>query len=110
MTDAMTDLNELINRILTVMPEDHEPEGWPAVRMRELTALADEIQRLRTELAEYMVIEFEANSVRVPTFGKAWRIADDEDTQKVGDRLVELGLWERHPAREDHYRPIERTA
>lgn len=27
---------------------DHEPEGWPAVRMRQISALCDEIERLRT--------------------------------------------------------------
>lgn len=30
---------------------DHVPEGWPAIRMREVSALADEIERLRGELA-----------------------------------------------------------
>lgn len=27
---------------------DHEPDGWPAVRMRQISALCDEIERLRT--------------------------------------------------------------
>ncbi|MFA7290922.1 MAG: hypothetical protein WC023_01615 [Rhodocyclaceae bacterium] len=26
---------------------DHEPEGWPAVKMRQISALCDEIERLR---------------------------------------------------------------
>lgn len=26
---------------------DHEPDGWPAVRMRQITALCDEVERLR---------------------------------------------------------------
>ena len=30
---------------------DHEPDGWPAVRMREISALCDEIERLRAALA-----------------------------------------------------------
>ena len=29
------------------MELDHEPDGWPAVRMRDVSALADEIERLR---------------------------------------------------------------
>ena len=28
---------------------DHTPEGWPAIQMQEVTALADEIKRLRAE-------------------------------------------------------------
>ena len=31
---------------------DHVPEGWPAIRMREVSALADEIDRLRILLAD----------------------------------------------------------
>ena len=26
---------------------DHEPDGWPGVRMRQVSALCDEIERLR---------------------------------------------------------------
>ena len=26
---------------------DHEPDGWPAVRMRQVSALCDEVERLR---------------------------------------------------------------
>ncbi len=29
------------------LEEDHEPDGWPAVRMRQISALCDEIERLR---------------------------------------------------------------
>lgn len=32
--------------------EDHEPDGWPAVKMSQITALCDEIDRLRAEVAE----------------------------------------------------------
>ena len=30
--------------------EDHEPDGWPAVRMCQITALCDEADRLRSEM------------------------------------------------------------
>ena len=30
--------------------EDHEPDGWPAVRMRQISALCDEIDKLREAL------------------------------------------------------------
>lgn len=43
----MIDINNLVNRILNEMPEDHRPEGYPAVQMQDLTALAEEIRRLR---------------------------------------------------------------
>lgn len=29
---------------------DHEPDGWPAVRMRQISALCDEVERLREAL------------------------------------------------------------
>jgi hypothetical protein len=29
---------------------DHKPEGWPAVQMKQISALCDEIDRLREEL------------------------------------------------------------
>ena len=31
--------------------DDHEPDGWPAVRMSQITALCDEIDMLRSFLA-----------------------------------------------------------
>ena len=30
--------------------EDHEPDGWPAVRMRQITALCDEADKARAML------------------------------------------------------------
>lgn len=109
----MIDINNLVNRILNEMPEDHKPEGWPAVQMQDLTALAEEIERLRKELAEYLVLEVRSGY-------RAWiSLLEDDDmwyetvtayATKAARRLVELGLWERLPTREDHYRPIERTA
>lgn len=29
---------------------DHEPDGWPGVRMRQVSALCDEVERLREAL------------------------------------------------------------
>lgn len=28
---------------------DHEPDGWPGVRMRQISALCDEVERLRAD-------------------------------------------------------------
>ena len=28
---------------------DHEPDGWPAIQMRQISALCDEIDRLRED-------------------------------------------------------------
>ena len=36
---------DLLNRCWQLM-EDHEPDGWPAVQMKTVTALCDEILRL----------------------------------------------------------------
>lgn len=38
---------------------DHDPDGWPAVRMRQITALCDEIDQLRQRsqrLQDYLTI------------------------------------------------------
>ena len=45
---AMT-TDELIEDVRN-MEIDHEPDGYPAVRMRDVSALADEIERLREAL------------------------------------------------------------
>lgn len=37
-------VEELLNR-MRLLEVDHEPDGWPAVRMRDITALVDEIER-----------------------------------------------------------------
>ena len=34
------------------LSDDHEPAGWPAVRMSQITALCDEIDRLRRASAD----------------------------------------------------------
>lgn len=30
---------------------DHDPDGWPGIRMRQVSALCNEIERLRAEVA-----------------------------------------------------------
>lgn len=37
---------------LRLLEEDHKPEGWPAVQMRDITALLDERDTLREALRE----------------------------------------------------------
>lgn len=39
---------DLIER-LRLLEQDHEPDGWPAVRMRDITALLDVIEAARAE-------------------------------------------------------------
>lgn len=42
------DLDDLLRR-MRVLAVDHEPDGWPAVQMRDITALCDEVERLHDE-------------------------------------------------------------
>ena len=42
------ELQELVD-FLRGLAKDHEPHGWPAVQMRQITALVDEIDRLRAD-------------------------------------------------------------
>jgi len=53
-TDATPDLADPVDALVMRCREleiDHAPEGWPAIQMRDVTALCDEIERL----AEYVV-------------------------------------------------------
>ena len=43
---------EIIRRV-RVLEVDHDKEGWPAIRMGDVTALADEVERLG-EVMEYL--------------------------------------------------------
>ena len=54
------DHQELIER-LRGFEIDHSPDGWPAIRMREISAMCDAIEsllseneRLKVELAKYL--------------------------------------------------------
>lgn len=49
---------------------DHEPEGWPGVRMRQVSALCDEIDRLRTAL------KISTNGLR---HCARWNISDEKE-------------------------------
>lgn len=35
-----------------LLKADHEPEGWPAIQMRDVTALVGEIEQLQQQNAE----------------------------------------------------------
>ena len=41
----MTEIERLI-ATCRAMAEDHHPDGWPAVQMKTITALCDEVERL----------------------------------------------------------------
>jgi len=44
----MTDYTKLIERV-RVYEQDHAPDGWPAIKMRDVSALADAIESLQAE-------------------------------------------------------------
>ena len=46
----MTDPIDIAER-LAGLSADHGPDGWPAVQMRDISALCDEVARLRAALA-----------------------------------------------------------
>ena len=41
-------MSDLIER-LRLLEQDHEPDGWPAVRMRDITALLDSLEAARED-------------------------------------------------------------
>lgn len=44
-------IDEII-KAMRLLELDHEPKGWPAVQMRDITAMCDEIERLRPKTNE----------------------------------------------------------
>lgn len=48
-TQSEADLAELLGRMRT-FAIDHEPHGWPAIQMRDITALCDAIVGINTRL------------------------------------------------------------
>jgi hypothetical protein len=56
-------VEELLNR-MRLLEVDHEPDGWPAVRMRDITALVDEIERRVGIGGELIAARRERDAVR----------------------------------------------
>lgn len=76
-----------------------------------LHALLKRTEALEAMLAEYLVMEVENDSITHRDPGGDWFwIPDGQFARDAADRLVELGLWEKHPTISARYRPIERTA
>lgn len=47
-------LSELIGRMRSLEP-DHAPDGWPAVQMRDITALCDAVVESNTRTIEFAI-------------------------------------------------------
>ena len=45
---------------LRLLEQDHEPDGWPAVQMRDITELLDELESCRDELRRLLGVIGEA--------------------------------------------------
>ena len=64
---------------LSSMAADHGPDGWPAVRMREITALCEEVTRMRAALAQAGAVrepvawQLPGSDSIIPATLKAWR-------------------------------------
>jgi hypothetical protein len=74
-------------------------------------AAADEIERLREELGAQLetAMASEAYCHRDGDYAGWWDTQALRSVMEIGDKLVELGLWERHPTaghgRRQFYRP-----
>lgn len=57
------EIKELLAKYWSMMA-DHEPEGWPAIQMKEVTALCDEIERLSPafEIGENVGVDAESGT------------------------------------------------
>jgi len=78
-------------RMARSLEKDHEPYGWPSVRMREMTILADEVERLEKENAdlsqelEYLKKDRECDAGTLNNLGKEFA-----KVKKQNKELVEL--------------------
>ena len=72
-----SEARSLVER-LRLLEADHEPDGWPAVQLRDITALCSEIDRLGAELKTA-----NANHER---FERGWYLRGDA-LEKVKDAV-----------------------
>ena len=66
-----TEVERIVMRCRT-LEEDHHPDGWPAVQMKDITALCDEVERLKTfkfELGDTVMVKDSAITDE-PVFGE----------------------------------------
>ena len=74
----MSDTADMVARLAS-MSADHGPDGWPAVRMRDITALCEEVTRLRAALAQAGAVrepvawQLPGSDSIIPATLKAWR-------------------------------------
>lgn len=68
-------MRELIER-LRVLEQDHEPDGWPAVRMRDITALLDALEAAQESACVALVADI--------------RFACGDDGKRMQPELVEF--------------------
>lgn len=75
-------MKELIERVRG-FETDHAPDGWPAIRMREVSALADAIEELQRELDNERARDIHschANCTRVGCVNRRLREQNEELT------------------------------
>ena len=87
---------DLIER-LRLLEQDHESDGWPAVRMRDITALLDALEALRAEV-ERLTDCLAAANVNHEKFERRWYLEKDcaERLAEALAGLVSAVSWERH--------------
>lgn len=53
-------IDSLLER-MRLLESDHPPDGWPAVRMRDVSALCDEIDRLRAAIEHIQSVQIDVH-------------------------------------------------
>lgn len=76
---------------LAGMSADHGPDGWPAVQMRDISALCDEVARLRAALAAQVLQWLPMDSV--PKDGRRVLVAI-EGVDRAVVAMWNGGVWE----------------
>ena len=94
-------------------------EAADTLRVKEKDDLIAHVRELEGELSELLNESFRAlafyidpKSKDASKLGGWWDSQARGDVCDLGDRLVELGLWERHPdgyGRAQFYRPLRAT-
>lgn len=63
---------------LRSLEADHAPDGWPAVQMKQISALCDEVERLRASTPP-AAQPFTALEIETLAHRKAWRYKHSTD-------------------------------
>lgn len=86
-----------------------KPTPAPPPKQSPAPATCSTCQQLRSELAEFwtMIVHTHGIKRNAGAFAGWWDCSVDEDAQVYAEKLVNAGLWEKHPTYKNLLREID---